>query len=94
MIVLERLETTLSCLARKTNVGTWTWRNAAVSSAASSSAIRRRTTGAETPDIARFICEGALLGDTEPHINGARTQRGKPFTGRYCINRRAQLRQA
>jgi hypothetical protein len=39
-------------------------------------------TAADTPDIARSTLDGASLGDTDPHINGARTHRGKLLTGK------------
>ena len=51
--------------------------------------MRRRITSGATPAMARSICEGARCGEAEPHIKGARTQRGRDFNGRKAASGRA-----
>jgi hypothetical protein len=76
------LGTTQSRLALSTSTGTRIRCRASVVSTASSAASLFRITLADTPDIARSSRDVALDGDFEPHINGARTQRGNDFNGK------------
>src|SRR5258708_28302531 len=92
ILIVADLDTTRSRAAHNTNVGTEIWLSAAVSSTASSSAIRRRTTAVVTPAIARSDWRGALDGEVDPHISGARIQRGKDFRGRKAASRRAHAK--
>src|SRR5258708_15724514 len=92
ILMVGDLDTTRSRAAHTTNVGTEIWLSAAFSWTASSSAIRRRTTAVATPANARSDWRGALDGEVDPHISGARIQRGKDFRGRKAASRRAHAK--
>jgi hypothetical protein len=82
-------EITRSRRPRSTSVGKLIAPSAALSSTASSAAMRCRITAGDTPAMARSLCAGARCGEVDPHISGARTQRGSDFKGRRAANRQS-----
>src|ERR1700678_2925543 len=91
-LIEAALEITRSPVAHNTKVGTEIFASAAVSSTDRSAAIRRRMTAASTPAMARSDLRGALGGDADPPLKGARSQRGKDFKGKRAASPRGHAR--
>src|ERR1700724_1998266 len=84
--IVAAFDITRSRRALNTKVGSRILPSVEFSSAASKAAMRWRTTAVETPAMDRCDCRGARLGDADPHMSGARTQRGKDLRGMYAAS--------